>query len=38
MATAIDILTKYKLLKQSGEQYELSDDLWSYKLLVDDLE
>ena len=38
MATAIDILTKYQLLKQSGEQYELSDDLWSYKLLVDDLE
>lgn len=38
MATAIDILTKYKLLRQSGEQYELSDDLWSYKLLVDDLE
>lgn len=38
MATAIDILTKYKLLRQSGEQYELSDDLWSYKLLIDDLE
>ena len=38
MATAIDILTKYELLKQSGEQYELSDDLWSYKLLIDDLE
>lgn len=38
MATAIDILTKYKLLKQSGEQYELSDDLWSYKLLIGDLE
>lgn len=38
MATAIDILTKYKLLRRSGEQYELSDDLWSYKLLVDDLE
>ena len=37
MATAIDILTKYKLLKQSGEQYELYDDLWSYKLLIDDL-
>lgn len=37
MTTAIDILIKYKLLKQSGEQYELSDDLWNYKLLVDDL-
>ena len=37
LTTAIDILIKYKLLKQSGEQYELSDDLWNYKLLVDDL-
>lgn len=37
MTTAIEILIKYKLLKQSGEQYELSDDLWNYKLLVDDL-
>lgn len=37
MASAIDILTKYELLKQSGEQYELYDDLWSYKLLIDDL-
>ena len=38
MASAIDILTKYQLISQSGEQYELSDDLWSYKLLIDDLE
>lgn len=37
MTTAIEILIKYKLLKQSGEQYELSDDLWDYKLLIDDL-
>lgn len=38
MSSAIDILTKYQLISQSGEQYELSDDLWSYKLLIDDLE
>ena len=38
MASAIDILTKYQLVSQFGEQYELSDDLWSYKLLIDDLE
>lgn len=38
MASAMDILTKYQLISQFGEQYELSDDLWSYKLLIDDLE
>lgn len=38
ISSAMDILTKYQLISQFGEQYELSDDLWSYKLLIDDLE
>lgn len=38
MASAMDILTTYQLISQFGEQYELSEDLWSYKLLIDDLE
>ena len=35
---AIDILLKYKLLKQSDQKYGLSDILWKYRLLIDDIE
>jgi len=35
---AIDILLKYKLIKQYDRKYGLSDDLWEYKLLIDDIE
>lgn len=34
---AIDILVKFRLLEQRGEKYGLSDELWKYKLLIDDI-
>lgn len=34
---AIDVLIKFRLLEQSGEKYGLSDELWKYKLLIDDI-
>jgi len=37
LAEAIDILMKFRLLEQSGEKYGLSDELWKYKLLIDDI-
>lgn len=38
LADAIDILMRFGLLVQTGEKYGLSDELWRYKLLIDDID
>lgn len=34
---AIDVLVKFRLLERRGGEYGLSDELWKYKLLIDDI-
>jgi len=34
---AIDVLVKFRLLERRGGEYGLSDELWQYKLLIDDI-